>query len=376
MASLYSLLSVFTSFTSREPDEPEHSDTQLEEPVVAHDVEAKARRRIATTQALIDREAGAILPPEIFLILLRTIMTWDRRLEVDLEMIRTHPLDPDLRDQAVRDVAPARTLKTCALVCRYWAIRCREVMFRDRIIEIHSYRQARRFKSCLKVPNSVLEPITTYISAINVEHVYSRTIPFFELVNLPQTRGKLAGLFICGPFPDRIPASSRDTPHWNAPFPMACRITPSNTAYKDVTIRNLDFPSFKHVAKYMRHFGDAEAVRLQKITWPTISDFPREFVECLRRPNRRTRAFVSATRCTDDLLVCLHVSMMFARFPLRREVPKDDQLWAIELFTTIRDFYYQNVPLHEDSKPTCHLDSCKLLPSLQIIAFRSQLISM
>ena len=110
----------------------------------------------------------------------------------------------------------------------------------------------------------------------------------------------------------------------------------------------------------MRYFGDAEVIYLRGITWTSNVGNSPAFIQSMRQPNRREGVTVQAGDCTDDLLVCLYVAMMFGRFPLRREVPADDQLWAINLFTIVRDFYYQHVPVKRGHKPKCHLYSCKL----------------
>ncbi|KAI0088708.1 hypothetical protein BDY19DRAFT_994072 [Irpex rosettiformis] len=333
-------------------------DSEPTEPPVDHAAEAERAKRETITQSMIHSGAGSILPEELFELLLRTIQKDDRRAQVDEMMLQRRPFDPVLREIEVMKAGPCYTLKNCALVCHYWAKNTRKFMFTDACIYIDSYRKAQRFRSITMCSQPRLVPIAEYIAEVNVIHKCSKARPFYQLVNLPRTKDKLSYLSIHGPFPDRVPIGTRDTPYWDAPPPQAARIPPSNTAYKSVSIYNLDFPSFKHATKYMRHFGDAEEIRLHNITWSPTRGSPPAFTQSLRRPNRRKCVSVHADRCTDDLLVCLHVAMMYARFPLRRDVPEDDQIWAIDLFATIRDFYYQNVPQQKDKgPPTCSLSS-------------------
>ncbi|KAI0782480.1 hypothetical protein BC629DRAFT_557413 [Irpex lacteus] len=321
----------------------------------------------ATQDTLIDAfirtSAGDTIPPELFEVILMFAGTDDRRREVEQRLRRDRSVDWVQRQIEVHKAGPMYTLKSCSLVCRYWAKQCRQYLFRDARIHITSFQSAEDFRLYTRQGSPALGPsVASFIKTIHVVLDYKVAEPFLHLIYLPQTRNKLIELQVRGPFPEKLPLLLRSTPHWNLAH-NASSTPPAVVAYKTITLTNLEFASFKSVLQYLQHFGDVESLKLFFITWdPSASPIPLTFITSARRPpsHRRKQVAVTASGCTSNLLLCLHAAMMYADFPLRG-IPDSDQNWIVG-FLTRTDKFYADVPAIEvdrEGRNTYSLASCR-----------------
>ncbi|KAI0094183.1 hypothetical protein BDY19DRAFT_8053 [Irpex rosettiformis] len=286
---------------------------------------------------------GARIPPELFFHILRWVSRNDDRRETFIRLRRKAGENPKKFDRFEFDreyemAGPAYTLRSCSLVCLYWANQSREYMFRGARLYISTLQNAQFFRRYAIAGSPNLVPDCTLVRVIDVSVLCSKTKrSYLDLVYLPQTSNKLRELEIYGPLPKGIPPSMLDTPHWSitnlAPLP------PSITAYQAVKIRHIDFPSFRHLVKYFKYFNAATDYYLENITWDgktpsTLSHFTKPATR------HRQSITVRAQLCTDGLLLCLQVAMMYQDFPLRT-VASQDYVWALHLMDLVGDFYRQ-----------------------------------
>ncbi|KAI0782481.1 hypothetical protein BC629DRAFT_1594256 [Irpex lacteus] len=307
------------------------------------------RKRVAETAQEPSDEPGigAILPPELFPTVLKWASLNDDRAET-FERIRNETRGKKNVDRRhiwreFDKAGPAYTLRSCSLVCLYWANRCREYMFTGATFYVWSLEKAELFRKYSVDGCRNLVPICTLIKTIEVAVVCERSRrSYLDLIYLPQTRGKLEVVTITGPLPAGVPQLRHDTPHWsvtNLGTPP-----PTATAYGRVLINTLNFPSFSHLVKYFKYFNTAEKYYLTDLTWDgkTPNSFAQFFKPAIRR---RQSIEVHASRCTDDLIICLQVVTMYPDFPLRL-IASQDYAFAMNLMNIVGD-YYRKAPRPE-----------------------------
>ena len=253
---------------------------------------------------------------------------------------------------------PMYTLRSCSLVCLYWANQCREYMFRGARFRVLTLQRAQDFRKYSTGGCKNLVPICTLIRSIEVE-MWCRFTQrsFLDLVYLPQTRGKLDTLKILGPFTQEIPSVKLDNPHWSVT--NLATPPPSVTAYSSVVVTAIDFPSFRHIIKYFKYFDNAMTYYLDNLTWDGKT--PSTPYHFFKPPARHRRSVVVQTsRCTDDLALCTAIAMMYPDFRLRA-MSSQDQVLALYLMNIVGDFY-RNAPQTADRRTALEyrLESCKL----------------
>ena len=218
-----------------------------------------------------------------------------------------------------------KSLKTCSLVCRHWANRCRQRMFLNTTIKIRSPEAADLFIRYATHGCPALAPIHKMIRGIVVEQRYGVSRPFchrFYIFNTPNTptRQFLRKLELTGPIPPGFPSNTRDTPHWSLPCSIA--IPPSLLPFKEITVRKLHLPSYTHVAKYVRHLTCAGDVYFDGLTWDPDVDVGRQDLPAyIRRSNspkfKGGASFFYASDCTDNFRVCFEIASKHQRSPMR-----------------------------------------------------------
>jgi hypothetical protein len=359
---------------------------------------------------LLKPNAGEFVPVELFPLILHFVNTDDTRRQVDEYFLEraTDPAsyDPVSRQLALHKAAPEYTLKSCSLVCLYWATQCRRYIFSDKILRVTSYRQAKAVQYYTIRGSARLTPVVKFVKAVDVEMDVSWKVsgnseqkPFLGLVYLPLTKGKLRNVYVKGPFPKRgtsghgdggnsgtrrdagFPTwsnASSDNPH-ASPSVLAYRIPQTVTDYESLALGNLAFPSVAHAIAYIRHFRSARKIDLKSITWNTNASASDEMTSMelgLRQQNvnlyqsgsevisprwlpphhSNHRPFsdatepaqllyISATDCTDPVFLAMHTALtLHSTFPLRI-VPEADQVWAMKTYRSLYKFYRDVVPL-------------------------------
>ncbi len=307
---------------------------------------------------------GAILPPELFPTVLKWVSRNDDRAatfdRLNMEASRSRKkVDRRQFRLEVDKAGPAYTLRSCSLVCLYWANQCRNYVFRDANFPIWSFEKAELFRKYSVDGCRNLVPICTLIKSITVVMACKESRrSFLDLIYLPQTRGKLDTVRIIGPLPGAIPLVKQDTPHWSVtnlgtPPPIA-------TAYETVVIYKINFPSFGHLVRYFKYFNAAETYYLTNLTWDgkTPNHFAQFFKPAIRR---RKSITVQVRQCTDDLIICLQVVTMYPDFPLRL-IASQDYAWAMYLMNVVGDFY-RKLPRSEkeDEALRYSIEGCKFL---------------
>ena len=289
---------------------------------------------------------GASIPQELFFNILRWVSRNDtrreteKRLQRELEHLRDRKKSAAeilyKEDEEMRKASPIYTLRSCSLVCVYWANQCREYMFRGAHLNVWSLQTAQYFRKYSTDGCKNLVPICTLIQSIDVWVFCHRTQrSFVDLVYLPHMRGKLDTLKIFGPLPEGLSPAKLDTPHWS--LTNLATPPPPATAYQHVVLIAIDFPSFRHLVKYFKFLDSAVSYHLANITW---SDKAPSTPSCFFKPLARHRKSfsVNVSRCTDDLILCIQVAMMYPDFPLRA-VSSQDEAVMLHLLNIVGEFW-------------------------------------
>lgn len=281
-----------------------------------------ARRQYAT---------AADLPPELFPRILFFVS-----FETDEE--QRYRYEHQRYEDGLLDVwlgAPVVVLGNCSLVCLYWANICRRYLFHGRSMRIRTREDAEKFRKYATRGSVRLVPLFKLIKRLSATQHYDSS-SFLHLLLLPSLRTKLAQLHLKGPttpgFPHGLPL---DSPHWSVPRVTAT--PPSVTPFRGVEISNIHFPSLKTVVKLIKHFKDARVLDLRSLSWEDdCSTTPLHMVHS--RGGTREGIHISASNCTDDVLICLQAAMLYPDSPLRM-LPDKDMKLALGLFKAIYKYY-------------------------------------
>lgn len=310
-------------------------------------------------------EAGAHIPPELFPRILFYVSLDDRRKQIrehaEAEARRTNtPIDDwDLLTKLM-EASPAFGLRACSLVCRYWANLSREYLFTDRMLTIRTAEEAKVFGYYAAHGSQELIPIAGLIKGMHVVYLYhSSHRSILDLLHVPLMRDKLFDLSLRGPFPDTLPPSKLDTPHWSVTNTAA--LSPSVTAYRKVVLSSMDFPSLLHAIKYIKHFKYASEISLNSLTWDGKTLVPLTYMKQNTRCYRR-QIEVSVEKCTDDVFLCWQVAMMYSDFPLRM-VEERDQHWAFDVMRRVHSFYKDNGLTDNRAELLLSFKGCEYQPS-------------
>ncbi|KAI0782488.1 hypothetical protein BC629DRAFT_557772 [Irpex lacteus] len=141
---------------------------------------------------------GALIPPELF----RSILWWIAHNDDVGEVLNSHIsslagglFDWDLYLEEQERVKPLSNLKSCSLVCRYWANRARVFLFKDRHLHINSLEMAQAFRKYTVAGCRDLVPLWTLIRDVHVTVEYSKASrSYLDIVYTPQIRDKLLSL--------------------------------------------------------------------------------------------------------------------------------------------------------------------------------------
>lgn len=224
-------------------------------------------------------------------------------------------------------------LKRCSLVCPFWANKCREHMFSDRTLWIESYEDAEIFRRYIVAGCPRLTPVHQLISEITLRQDYESRTSFLHLLHLPAIQDKLKRLYIHGPVPEGFNPAKLDTPHWGIP---PYTVVPSSFLPNRVFPTNVQFPSFYHIIKYIRHLCHATFIRFEKITWDeqmTLA-LPRvsSTISCQHRP--RSLEVIAEGDCTNSLHLALTAVMMNPNCPLHR-LSDEERVWMTKFMTLL-----------------------------------------
>jgi hypothetical protein len=253
---------------------------------------------------------------------------------------------------------PLYTLKSCSLVCRYWANQCRRYMFLNSTLHLRSLQKAEQFRNFTINGSKNLDSLCSFISAVAVYQSYASPKSFADLAYMPETREKLWKMQLQGPLPSNAPTESLSAPHWGAL--NSRRLPPFVTSYRRFILKDVDYPSFSHLARCLKYFKNTTQFIFMNLTWSKKSI---ESMIQFDKPTNHSRESMTITAegCTNDLLVCMQTAMMYPNFALRT-VPDHDQRWVTQMMRNIYEIYCA-VPLSLGGKPeertSYMLDSCK-----------------
>lgn len=104
-------------------------------------------------------------------------------------------------------------LKTCSLVCRSWASRCRYYMFNDVVMNICSPEDMESFTHIAFYSSISLTAVHRLIRGLNITQSYNSVKSFCHSVGPLIPWASLEELCLVGPVPDHIPSWRLDTPH-------------------------------------------------------------------------------------------------------------------------------------------------------------------
>ncbi|KAI0763889.1 hypothetical protein BC629DRAFT_1443095 [Irpex lacteus] len=218
-------------------------------------------------------------------------------------------------------------LKSCSLVCLFWANICRQYMFSGKTVEITCYEDAEVFVRHVVRGCPRITPVHRLIRTIDVKQFYSsrwappgheskKKTSFLHLLYLPVIRDKLQWLFIYGPVPDDFNPARLDTPHWSIPPSM---VVPNTFLRDAISIKSVHLPSFYHVTKYIRHFSCLYYISFKDLTWDgqTSPLLPQASSMATRR-RRPASLSITAAGCTDAVHLALTALMLNPNCPLHR----------------------------------------------------------
>ncbi|KAI0085016.1 hypothetical protein BDY19DRAFT_967610 [Irpex rosettiformis] len=300
---------------------------------------------------------GGVIPPELFPRILYYVTQDDPRDEIraryDAKPPSKHGDDPYVDSDHVRELreaSPVFTLKNCSLVSLYWANQCRKYMFTNRKLDILDYGAAQAFRYYAIQGSRNLVPIYELVKLISVTQNYGKDTSaksFLDLVYIPKIARKLRWLDIYGPVPPNFPPCKMDTPHWSLSN-LTC-ISPAVTGYITVALVNIEFPSFNHVIKYLKHFRASEGILISSITWndKAAISLPRP----LPTKENRPYIYVEARACTDSFQIGLHAATVYSDSPIHAVIDRDQQ-WALLVLASLRS-YYQELDSIENDPGSC-----------------------
>jgi hypothetical protein len=315
---------------------------------------------LETPEAEVDAKfgAGTILPPELFPRVLQYVSGDDRRIEAHERFLKSRPrkFDPKKEhiryDQEIAMAGPLYTLKSCSLVCGYWANQCRKYMFHKATATFRSLQDVEVFRLYTTQGSERLIPICKLISALEVHQSYSSSRSYADLVYTPATKKKLMLLKIQGPVPANFPPAKLDSPHWG--LMNSGIIPPQATSYKRLSIHDVTYPSFSHLLRYLKHFGDTEEFDFFKLDWggkasESIAQFEKP------RSRARDRIMITVRGCTDNFAICEQTAMMYSDSALRI-IPDRDQRWAMQITRNLFEFY-SKISLYYGRGPQVEIDN-------------------
>ncbi|KAI0085049.1 hypothetical protein BDY19DRAFT_997118 [Irpex rosettiformis] len=286
---------------------------------------------------------GAVIPEELFSRILYYVSRDDRSKEVGKNRFKTSvQYDPWLEDVMTKKeilmmlAKPLYTLKTCSLVSRYWANRCREYIFSGRALNFINIDEAQAFRHYALQGSSELIPIHELIEAVSVSQTYEYSPKsFLHLVYIPQISQKLRRIEIKGPFTYDSPPVNIDTPHWSLSNLSPC-ISPAITGYRSVRLNGIQFPSFGHIIKYMKHFRSADDIYLSHLTWNDNAEV--SLLKPMPTMHNRQKIHVTATDCTDNFLIGFYAATVYSDSPIHTVLDRDQQR-VLRLVVSLRDLF-------------------------------------
>ena len=201
-----------------------------------------------------------------------------------------------------------------------------------------------------------LIPVHKLIASVSVEQRYDKPHSFcHRLSRLKSVASKLRfELVLLGPIPDAFPPCKLDTPHWSLPSTIA---TPSSLLpFKRIVVQYLHLPSFSHVIKYVSHFGQADDIVLENMTWDTNeSDTPIRFRHVAFPKMKGKDLSIETIDCEKSVRLSLQVMNTHPRSILcalpveERELITVVIMWLQEALA-LRNIWLGNVGFRSDCK--------------------------
>ncbi|KAI0083163.1 hypothetical protein BDY19DRAFT_747383 [Irpex rosettiformis] len=243
---------------------------------------------------------------------------------------------------------------SCSLVCLRWANLCRRALFRDKKLKICSSEEVQTLVKYARQGCPSLVPIHALIGSIWVEQRYDMRHSFCDRVYMFKAEFgvSLSLIRLLGPVPEGFPPCKLDTPHWS--LPPSVPTPPPLLSYDKIMVANVHLPSFRHVVKYVKHFGQAGIISLSGLTWDADGQEPQ--LPFSRRNHHKVEnkyLEVSADDCTDNFLLCLVVAALRPHWwSLMGMLPYSESQWVTITIRGLQELWGKN-------DESCSLDICE-----------------
>lgn len=210
------------------------------------------------------------------------------------------------------------TLKTCSLVCLYWANWCRRSIFRRSTLRIQSSDDVDTILRYGIGGCPSLVPVCELVSRLIVTQAYDTANSFLHRLRcnvLLNEHLRVYRITIIGPIPTHFPRHNLDTPHWSVPRAIAT--PPSLLQFDKIAVEKVHLPSFRHVGKYVRHFACAlHSVVFKDLTWDEESTTATVPIPRLPKkslpPDQNIAPHsvrIISHGCTDNFRLCLTTAL-------------------------------------------------------------------
>lgn len=227
---------------------------------------------------------GADIPPELFTRILAYVGTDEKG--------KGQPWDRAKGD-GLQD------LKSCSLVCVYWATQCRYILLFWRCIYVHSLEEMKSLDLSAKHGSKRFAMLGELIYGWRLEQTWTsqswchtRYNSSFRLKKHDVYHSRDGRhLTLQGPVPPSLPVSALHSPYWSLPRSMpAC-----SAVFDSLELKDIHFPSLFSLSKLLRQFKFLRWLSLEKITWD--HDW---LLAPVLRPGSNSLT-VSARACTDNV---------------------------------------------------------------------------
>lgn len=198
-------------------------------------------------------------------------------------------------------------MSSCSLVCVDWANRCRAYLFRGATVVLKSQGELSILEAYAITGSPRLIPLNTLIRSLKVEQTWESPAWCYQVCNSRLSLGRRYDwiledtLVLRGPVPADLPPAAYRSPHWSLPRTMP----KSYLAFKEVTLRDVHFPSLPDLVAFLRHFVHWGSFTFINVTWSSSNGgvpvtFRRSTEQSGSKPYH-----ITAEGCTDHVLPCI-----------------------------------------------------------------------
>ena len=211
------------------------------------------------------------------------------------------------------DQEERRHLKTCSLVCLYWANLCREHLFRDLyFLTLQSAAELATLQYYARNGSPRLIPLISLGWHLRVKQTWAESswchhiFDFNRRFGREYTQQRTDELELVGPVPPHMPPAAYHSPHWSLPRQMSTALLP----FTNIWLRDIHFPRLLDLSTLLKHLHCSHQVLLERTTWDQvdITEMPSP-----RRPGPSIRAeiyAIDAFACSNNFAACIVGAML------------------------------------------------------------------